>query len=377
MLTINLSASNFIKIGVEMTNSVCTLLVDSGADISIFKSDKILVNHKINNNVKTIITGITEGEIETLAVTETILNFGNGVRVNHSFHVVNANFPILTDGILGRDFLSLFRCNIDYESWLLNFNINNTPVSVPIQDTVNENYIIPRRCEVIRKIKDLNITEDMVLFSQEVKPGLFCGNAIISPNCQYVKFMNITLQPINVSNVDVKLMMEPLTNYQILNFRKSKKPDTTQMRNKEILEQVDLTNVPDFAKDDLKKLITNYSDIFSLPDEPVTVNNFYEQTINTSDPVPTYIPNYKTIHSQSDEIQAQVNKMLKDNIIEPSVSSYNSPILLVPKKSTDDKKKCRMFTRLRPPNGRQERLLERHVRRGNLHAPCTWLWNGE
>lgn len=333
-----------------MANSVCTLLVDSGADISIFKTDKILTNHNINYKVKTRITGITEGEIETMAITETVLNFGNGIRVNHSFHLVDANFPILTDGILGRDFLSLFRCNIDYESWLLNFNIDNIAVSVPIQDTVNENYIIPQRCEVIRKIKDLKITEDMVLFSKEIKPGLFCGNAIISPTCQYVKFMNTTSRPINVSNVDLEFMLEPLTRYQILNTRKNNKPDDTQKRNNEILKEVDLTNVPDYAKNDLKQLITKYTDIFSLPDEPVTTNNFYEQTINLNDPVPTYIPNYKTIHSQSNEIQSQVNKMLKDNIIEPSVSSYNSPILLVPKKSTDDKKKWRLVIDFRQLN---------------------------
>lgn len=256
---------------------------------------------------------------------------------------MNSDFPILTDGILGRDFLSFFRCNIDYEFWLLNFTIDNVTVSVPIQDTVNENYIIPQRCEVIRKIKYLNITEDMVLFSQEIKPGLFCGNAIISPNSQYIKFMNTTMQPINVSNVDIQPKMEPLNNYQILNTRKF---DKTQMRNNEILKQIDMTNVPDYAKNGLEKLITKFTDIFSLPDEPVTVNNFYEQTINLNDPVPTYIPNYKTIHSQGGEIETQVNKMLKDKIIEPSVSSYNSPILLVPKKPTDDKKKVASCHRL-------------------------------
>lgn len=85
-------------------------------------------------------TGITEGEIETLAVTETVLDFGNGLQVNHSFHLVKPEFPILTDGILGRDFLSLFRCNIDYEFLLLNFTIDNVPVSIPIQDTVGYVY---------------------------------------------------------------------------------------------------------------------------------------------------------------------------------------------------------------------------------------------
>lgn len=72
------------------------------------------------------------------------------------------------------------------------------------------------------------------------------------------------------------------------------------MRNDEILKQIDMTNVPNYAKNDLKKLITKFSDIFALPDGPISVNNFYEQTISLNDPVPTYIPNYKTIHSQGE-----------------------------------------------------------------------------
>lgn len=44
---------------------------------------------------------------------------------------------------------------------------------------------------------------------------------------------------------------------------------------------------------------------------------------------------YKTIepHSQKAEMSRQVTKLIEDKIVEPSVTEYNSPILLVPKKS--------------------------------------------
>lgn len=201
-----------------MVNSICTLLVDSGADISIFKLNNVLAHQHIDNTFKTKITGITEGEIETLGATKTMLEFGNGSQVEHIFHLVQPEFPILTDGILGRDFLSSFKCNIDYEFWLLNFNINNRTVSIPIQDTVEENYIIPQRCEVVRKLKNLDITEDMVLFSQEIKPGVFCGSTIISPSSQYIKFINTTNLPVNISSSGFKPTIEPMTDYKILNI---------------------------------------------------------------------------------------------------------------------------------------------------------------
>lgn len=69
-----------------------------------------------------------------------------------------------------------------------------------------------------------------------------------------------------------------------------------------------------------------------------------------NDPIPSYIPNYKTIHSQHEEIQSQVRKMLNEKIIEPSVSPYNSPILLVPKKSCNGDKKWRLVVDFRQLN---------------------------
>jgi len=48
---------------------------------------------------------------------------------------------------------------------------------------------------------------------------------------------------------------------------------------------------------------------------------------------PIYIKNYRSPYSQVEEIQKQVGKLIKDNIVEPSVSEYNSPLLLVPKKT--------------------------------------------
>ena len=149
-----------------MANARCTLLVDSGADISIFKLSKIHPTQPVNTSIRTKLTGITDGEIETLAMTETELNLGNNIITKHRFHIVGSEFPIQTDGILGRDFLTSHRCQIDYECWILNLIVNNHPVSIPIEDTVNEQFIIPQRCEVIRKLANLNIQEDMVVHSQ-------------------------------------------------------------------------------------------------------------------------------------------------------------------------------------------------------------------
>lgn len=47
--------------------------------------------------------------------------------------------------------------------------------------------------------------------------------------------------------------------------------------------------------------------------------------------------------TQKLEIETQVNKLIENDLMEPSnISSFNSPVILVPKKSTDGTKKYRM-----------------------------------
>lgn len=79
-----------------------------------------------------------------------------------------------------------------------------------------------------------------------------------------------------------------------------------------------------------------------MPDDPLSVNNFYEQKLRTKSDNPVYVKNYRLPKTQKDEIDKQVSKLLTNNLIEPSVSSFNSPLILVPKKSNDGSKKWRM-----------------------------------
>lgn len=50
----------------------------------------------------------------------------------------------------------------------------------------------------------------------------------------------------------------------------------------------------------------------------MTTNNFYEQKIRISDETPVYTKNYRIAHGQKEEIDKQVNKLLENELIEPS-----------------------------------------------------------
>lgn len=51
---------------------------------------------------------------------------------------------------------------------------------------------------------------------------------------------------------------------------------------------------------------------------------------------------YRVPETLKSEINSQVHKVLKDKVIIHSSSPYNSPLLLVPKKSDTDEKKLRL-----------------------------------
>lgn len=74
----------------------------------------------------------------------------------------------------------------------------------------------------------------------------------------------------------------------------------------------------------------------------MTQNNFYEQKLRVTDNVPVYTKNYRLPNSQKAEIKSQVQKLIDNDLLEPSQSAYNSPLILVPKKSQNGTPKWRM-----------------------------------
>lgn len=136
----------------------------------------------------------------------------------------------------------------------------------------------------------------------------------------FIKFINTTDSPVHVTNNTFKPILEPLKDYSVMAFTKDNQK--TDDRIHKILKELHVNNLLSKSRLDFINLIKNYADILCFPSEKLTVNNFYTQNIVLNDSVPTYIPNYKTMHAQGEEIQSQIRKMVNDKIIEPSVSPY-------------------------------------------------------
>lgn len=331
-----------------MCANPCTFIIDTGADISIIKENSLNLTQNIFPKYKCIINGVTDGKINSIGITYTNILIDD-LTIPAKFQVVDKNFPICTDGILGRDFLAEHGCNICLKSWLLTFSYKNHGIEIPIEDKFKNQLVIPPRCQVVKKILLPNLQEDSVITGAEISPGVFIGSSIVNKNEQYVNILNVnsklSLVPFNLNN---NIKVTPLSMYDKIEIPKK---NIKEKRNQKLFEELKFDDIEDRdAKAQLKQLCINYSDVFALEGEKLTANNFYKQQIHLNSNGPVYIKNYRTPEAQKEEMNIQINKMVDDGIIQPSISPYNSPILLVPKKSNTNEKKWRLVVDFRQLN---------------------------
>lgn len=311
-------------------------MVDTQADVSIIKNNTIIPNTYYDASERIRIKGVTDGSIMSLGTISTKL-FIPKFAISHKFHIVPNMFNIPADGILGKDFLKRFCCKIDYQDMTLAVVVKNSIVTIPIVEGPQcGTTVIPARSEVIRSFRIQNFGSPQVIDSQEIAQGVFIARTIAHSSDPLIRVVNTTTETKIVSNIIERT--ENLSNFDI--YHMSNSSDESQNRTNRLIEIIE-NHIPIHARQNLIPLCEKYSDVFALDDDQMTVNNFYEQKLRVTDTNPVYVKNYRLPKSQRSEIDTQVNKLLRNNLIEPSQSNYNSPLILVPKKSTDGNKKWR------------------------------------
>lgn len=249
IFSITFGLSGYVYLSTIFRAKPLLFLIDSGASISILKKSTLPSDYEIDTCRSVTLTGITDHEIFTFGSANLQLFDLNSSTYSYSFQLVDDDFNMNVDGILGLDFIQYFGAILDFRNWLI--------------------YLF----------NDNDIDTDLAMFSE--------------PADQVFSLVSIEQQ-------------------QILKTLKKNFPIKYAQR--------------------LESLCREYIDIFGIASSKVGVNNFYEQSIRLKNYDPVFIKNYRTPYSDKSEIDRQVQKMLDDDIIESSISEYNNPILLVPKK---------------------------------------------
>lgn len=205
-----------------------------------------------------------------------------------------------------------------------------------LTEIINGRAVVPPRSETF-KLFHLKSTEfPCVIEAQELTQNVFIPMAIAQSEHCWLRVLNVD-ENIKIVNTE-SVKTSRIENFDIFKTNQDIKSNLRINELKNLLAKA----IPNHVKDRMLPLCLEFADIFHVEGDKPTTNNFYVQKLNLKDNTPVYVKNYRLPQSQKQEINEQVAKLLKQDLIEMSTSSYNSPLIVVPKKSTTGQRKWRM-----------------------------------
>ncbi|KAL7286467.1 hypothetical protein TKK_0019413 [Trichogramma kaykai] len=263
----------YIKINLYVYQAM--LLLDTGAQISVIYQRVIPKGLNINSTKKLTVEDINGQSKETLGRVTIML-----CEIPTIFHVVDETFDLLGDGILGVNFFHLSKAKLNFESLLL--NANNYLLEINIGKTLADPY-------------EMNLS---------MPPEL---------NCDFYD-----------SSEDNKLI-------ELIDLM----PDScifTIQKEKQLKDFINVDKLDETEKLHVQEIHNKYSDIFHIPGEKLPGTDKVQHHIATIDEKPINVKQYKYPHALKDEVNKQVQEMLKNGVIKESESPYNNPLWVVEKK---------------------------------------------
>jgi len=300
-----------------------------------------------------------KGISDTIMKTEgtiTLKLFTDTHETTQTFHVVGNEFGIQYDGILGRNFFEDKQSIINYcDQQVI---MGDVVVKFdPKPDKVNsENckLTLKARSENIVKLPTKSLGHGLIS-KRELMPGVYLAESLTeAKNGKCITCVvntleeDITLDPPQVLLEEVGDSEEPMT---LMHTAVSVEVAGRLSR---LREQLRTDHLNDEERVSLVKICEEYNDIFHLSGDKLTCTTAAEHAI----PTPTIDPSraintksYRIPEIHKEEVKNQIDQMLKDDIIQPSTSPWNSPILVIPKKvDASGKQKWRIVVDFRRLN---------------------------
>lgn len=231
------------------------------------------------------------------------------------------------DGLIGCDLLEQWQANIDLSNRVLSTQFADNQICMHVTGEGNlpeEN--IPAQSSKLIKVPTTISNGEIYIDEQ-----LICDCSIqecismSNGNYAYVEILNPTQNDITIT------LSEPihaqLFNEQTMQF------SNTDTRTHDVLSRLRTHHLNEEEACNLMNLCREYSDVFYVEGEQLTFTNQIKHAINTTDEIPVYSKTYRYPYIHREEVQNQIQSMLRQGIIRPSTSAWSAPIWVVPKKS--------------------------------------------
>lgn len=271
-------------------------------------------------------------------------------------------------GIIGMDLLKELDCTIDFKHKVLRSASSEIPIYT--EHPVKTLGIDPK-CEKLITVKT-NYTDGQYICDQHnwskdlkspaaivtVKNGTFKTSII---NTSEEKQMIKNNQP---------LLLEPLPEQLTQNFETHTlhKINIQENINNELeqnLKKIRTGHMNEEEKREITRICYKFRDIFHSENIPLSFTHTVKHELRLTDDTPIFVRSYRQAPHQRQEIQNQVDNLLKQGIIRESISPWSCPVHIVPKKpDASGKVKWRLVIDYRRLN---DRIIEDKYPLPNIH----------
>jgi len=163
--------------------------------------------------------------------------------------------------------------------------------------------------------------------------GVFCGNIIntVQNGEVIISILNITEEPQNVNKYNLnKIRYDHEFEYDAQPIKNNNNKNNRIKKIKQLIRSDHMNNE---QRQSILEICEQYQEIFHLSGDTLTYTDTLKHKINIPEnQEPIYKRPYRLPHAQMAEIDSQIKQMEIDDIIEPSFSPWNAPLLLVKKK---------------------------------------------
>lgn len=318
-----------------------TFLIDTGAKVSLIKIPKLkLTDLNFNPHEKMLLHGINKSEpIETAGTITLSIKFHDKHEFNPKFHIIRDNTNIPFDGLIGNDILTAEETEFSYSKNEIKLKSIPFPIKIHFCSNANdaEIYVLQPRSETVIRV---NITN-----GHEVKEGYCCDKTIIDGvflakavlkvqenNTALTTIVNTLEKAVQVNFINLELIPFNETESQVFHVSYDKNKMNSAYRNSILESNLRLSHLNLEEKESVLNLCREFNHIFHLPNDDLTYTDAIQCKIQTTTDIPIASKIYRLPKVHEEEVSKQINKMLKQKIIQPSVSPYNAPLWVVPKK---------------------------------------------
>lgn len=159
-----------------------------------------------------------------------------------------------------------------------------------------------------------------------------CSTTTPSPVCSVLESDVPRLKSDNVLN-EIQSIQEPVSRFAMSETVTTAYSEANQhQRAAEVTALLRLDHLNSEESENIHRLILWSADCFHLPNEPLGATSVIRHQIVTTDQAPIHVKQYRFPPIHKGEINKQTAALLENHIISPSLSPYNSPVWIVPKK---------------------------------------------